>query len=340
MDTFGQTCSGEPVHRIVLRAGAVEAAVITLGSTLQALSLPDRNGALADVTLGYDDLAGYEADTAYFGCTVGRCANRIRDGRFALDGALVQLDRNDGPHHLHGGALGLHRKVWPVVAVDADSLLLETDSADGEGGYPGAVKVSCRWTLSPDRLRITLTAETDRTTLINLTNHTYWNLAGAAGERDVLDQRLTVAAERYTPVDAGLIPTGEIADVAGTPFDFRQARPTREGALRLDHHQIAHAGGLDHNLIIAGEGVSRAARLEDAESGRRLEVWSDAPGLQVYSGNFLDGSVAGKGERLYPKHHGLCLEPQVWPDSPNHADFPSAVLRPGDTYRRVVEYRW
>lgn len=340
MIDFGQTRAGQPVQVFPLRAGDVEATVITLGSTLQVLRLPDRSGALDDVVLGYDDAAGYEADAAYFGCTVGRCANRIRDGRLTLDGGPVRLDRNDGPNHLHGGAHGLHRKVWRAVTADAHSVLLETDSSDGEGGYPGRVTAQCRWTLLPERLRIELTAETDRATLINLTNHTYWNLAGAAGRRGVLDQRLTVPADRYTPVDAGLIPTGEVAPVADTPFDFRMSRPIRDGALQLEHPQIALAGGLDHNLVIAGEGFRRAARLEDAETGRRLEVWSEAPGLQLYSGNYLDGSVAGKGGRSYPRHHGLCLEPQAWPDSPNHPGFPSVVLRPGEAYQRVIEFRW
>ncbi|HEU4617322.1 MAG TPA: aldose epimerase family protein, partial [Gammaproteobacteria bacterium] len=325
----------------------ISARIISYGATLQSLFLPDKTGHLADVVLGYDDLAGYVAKPQYFGATVGRYANRIAGARFMLDGKTYSLAANDGPNALHGGIKGFDKAVWTVAEVKsgaAASVRLTYTSRDGEEGYPGTLKVSVTYSLDDSRtLTTSYEATTDAPTIVNLTNHSIFNLAGVPAARSILDHRLMVNADAYTPVDAALIPTGELRAVAGTPFDFRQ--PTAIGARIRDatDPQIVLGRGYDHNFVLRG-GVTAtpklAARVEDPISGRVVELYTTEPGVQVYTGNFLDGTTAGKAHVVYRQGDGLALEPQKFPDSPNHPAFPSARLDPGQTYRQVSYYRF
>jgi len=344
-EPFGHLPDGRAVERLRLcREGGFEARVITYGATLQALMVPDRHGHCDDVVLGHDGLAGYVGARLFFGATVGRYANRIADGRLRLDGVDIRLAANDGPHTLHGGADGFDRQVWEIAETGEGAepyATLTYVSADGEQGFPGRVEASVTYRLTgPTELAITFLARTDRPTVVNLTNHSYFNLDGAAAGT-ALDHRLMVDADHFLAIDDGAIPLpGPPRPVAGTPFDFRiaQAIGTR---IRNDDPQLRHGHGYDHNFCLGPAGELRlAARLQAPLSGRRLELLTDQPGLQVYSGNYLDGSIAGKSGRLYRQSDAVCLEPQLWPDAPNRADFPSARLAAGETYRHRMLLRF
>lgn len=311
--------------------GGAEVRVMAYGAAVLSIRVPDRHGALGDVVLGYDSLDGYLRDRCFMGGVVGRYANRIRGGRFTLDGREVVLGTNDGPNHLHGGHDGFHRRLWTAERVADDAVRLGLVSPDGDEGYPGRLDVSVTYALSPgNELSVDYRAETDRATAVNLTQHSYFNLAGAG---TVLDHLLTIDADAFTPVDETLIPTGERAPVAGTPFDF--TRPTAIGARLGDAHpQLRHGHGYDHNFVLRdGEGVRQAARLADPLSGRVLDVRTTEPGLQFYSGNFLAGEPRGRGGRAYGPHDALCLETQHFPDAPNRPAFPSTIVRPGEPFR-------
>jgi aldose 1-epimerase len=333
---------GRPVDAFTLTtARGLEARVITYGGVIVSLRTPDRAGRLDDIVLGFDTLDGYLKDSPYFGAIVGRYGNRIAGGRFTLDGVAYQLATNDGQHHLHGGVRGFDKVVWDAESFAGPGgagVALHHTSPEGEEGYPGTLRARVTYTLTDDdALVVDYRATTDRPTHVNLTQHTYFNLAGD-GARDVLDHELTVYASRYTPVDATLIPTGELAPVEGTPFDFRT--PTSVGA-RIDHphDQLRNARGYDHNFVLDrdGDGLTWAATVTEPSTGRTLDVYTTEPGLQFYSGNFLGragaGSVPGKAGRVYGARYGLSLETQHFPDSPNKPHFPSTVLRPGDEYR-------
>jgi aldose 1-epimerase len=339
---FGQAPDGAPVdlYTLVSGKGAV-ARIATYGATVVSLEVPDREGRPGDVVLGFDSLDGYLANgRVYLGCIVGRYANRIREGRFALDGREHQLARNDGENHLHGGVRGFDKVVWTATARGA-GVELAYESRDGEEGYPGNLSVRVAYSLTDENaLAIDYAATTDRPTIVNLTHHGYFNLDGA-GAGDVLGHLLAIDADRFTPVGAGLVPTGELRSVRGTPMDF--TRPTAIGArIGSGDEQLALAGGYDHNLVLnrRGSGPSLAARLSSPGSGRVMEVLTTEPGLQLYSGNFLDGTVSGKGGRVYGHRSAVCLEAQHFPDSPNQPGFPSTVLRPGETYRATTIYRF
>jgi aldose 1-epimerase len=338
---FGVTPDGVPVELYTLASGGLEATIATYGGILVALRAPDRRGILADVTLGFDELAPYLTNEPYFGALIGRYGNRIAGGRFQLDGATYTLARNNGPNHLHGGPRGFHTVVWsaePRAGDGAAALTLRYTSPDGEEGYPGTLAVAVTYTLAGGELRLDYTATTDRATVVNLTNHTYFNLAGAG---DILGHELRLLAGRFLPVDATLIPTGELRPVAGTPMDF--TRPAPIGA-RLDaaDEQLRRAnGGYDHcwALDSGGGALALAAEVFEPASGRTLQVLTTQPGVQFYTGNFLDGRITGKGGRAYAKHAGFCLETQHFPDSPNQPAFPTTVLRPGETYRQTTIFR-
>jgi aldose 1-epimerase len=336
---FGALANGTPVERFLVRAGAIELEVMSYGAIIIGLRTPDRDGRPEDVVLGFDRLEDYVAHSPYFGAVVGRVANRIAFGRFTLDGVQHTLATNDGAHHLHGGTHGFDREVWsptPFEDERAAGVRFSRTSPAGEEGYPGTLEASVEYALGEDgTLAIEYAATTDEATVVNLTQHSYFDLS-AGRAANVGGHKLTIRGVRITPVDAGLIPNGELMEVAQTPFDFR--RPTAIGA-RIDdrHEQLRFAGGYDHNFVLdaspAGGTLALAARVEEPISGRTLEVRTTEPGLQFYSGNFLDGTLRGKGGRVYAHRAGFCLETQHFPDAPNHAHFPSIVLRPGATYR-------
>jgi aldose 1-epimerase len=345
-DLFGTLPDGRAVERVVLRgADGFEARVITFGATLQALITPDANGNCDDIVLGHDDLAGYLTERLFFGAIVGRYANRIANARFALEGVEVQLAANDGPNALHGGPNGFDRKLWVIADIEDGAqpgVTLAYTSPHGEEGYPGRLDVHITYRLTgPSELSLTFTARTDRPTVVNLTNHSFLNLDGAAADRGILDHRLTVLADRFLAIDATAIPLpGPPRTVAGTPFDFRKAMPIGD-RIRQDDQQLRHGKGYDHTFCLDnGRGLKLAARLEAPRSGRILELLTDQPGLQVYSGNHLDGSTAGKRGRLYRQSDAICLEPHIWPDAPNRADFPSPRLAPDAVYRHHTIYRF
>jgi aldose 1-epimerase len=329
------SADGRPVRLVSLTNGrGLALKAMSYGAIVTELHVPDRQGRTADVALGLRDLDAYLAGNPYFGCTAGRCANRVRDGRFTLDGRPHQLTTNNGPHHLHGGARGFDRRVWDVEHADAASVRFGLTSPDGEEGYPGTVRATVTYALTPENeFRVEMTATTDAPTLVNLAHHTYWNLAGH-DRGSVLDHRLQVEADGYTPVDATLIPTGDVAPVEGTPFDFRRPRRIGESIAQV-------SGGYDHNFALRpADGLRLAARLEDPASGRSMEIRTTEPGIQLYTGNFLDGSSKGKGGATYPRHAGLCLETQKFPDAANRPAWTSPVLRPGRTYRHVMVHRF
>lgn len=343
---FGRLADGTPVERVCLSgARGFEASILTYGAGLHALLVPDRDGRLADVVLGEDDIAGYEARRRYFGATIGRYANRIADAAFTLDGRRYRLAANDGTNTLHGGVAGFDRHAWEIAATGAEPfpfVRLARRSPDGEEGYPGHLDVAVTYAVTgTSELSIAFEATTDRPTVVNLTNHAFFNLAGA-GSGDVLGHVLTIAAEHYLPVDAGSIPLGAPAPVAGTPFDFRAPAPI--GArIRENHEQLRRGHGYDHNYCLGRERATSprfAARVEEPVSGRTLELYTDQPGVQFYSGNFLDGALPGKDGSLYRQSDALCLEPQAWPDTPNRPDYPSARLDAGETYRHASIYRF
>jgi len=340
---FDHLPDGTAVEAVTLtNHHGVSARVVAWGAMLQSLVMPDRHGKPADVELAYPDMAGYLAKPQHFGATVGRYANRIAGGVFTLDGHSYALSKNDGPNSLHGGPHGFDAQLWTIASIKSGpsaEVALTRTSPDGEEGYPGTLQVSITYALDErGNLTLTYAATTDKPTVINLTNHSIFNLAGAASGRGVLDEQLTVAADRYTPVDATLIPTGALTPVAGTPFDFRKSQVIGARVRDALDPQIVLGHGYDHNFVLnAGQTPAPhfAARLVDPASGRALELWTTEPGVQVYSGNFLDSTVIGVGHTLYRQGDGLALEPQHFPDSPNHPAFPSTRLDPGQTYRQV-----
>jgi aldose 1-epimerase len=335
---FGKLPDGTAVELFTLtNAHGVEVRAITYGGIIVSLRVPDRNGRLDDVVLGYDSLEGYLRSSPYFGAIVGRYGNRIAGARFVLDGTTYRLAANDGPNHLHGGIRGFDKVVWQAAPFQSDSgvgVTLSYTSPDGEEGYPGRLKASVRYLLTDrDELIVDYDATSDKATPVNLTQHSYFNLVGG-GRRDILDHQLWINADGFTPVDSTLIPTGAIDSVAGTPFDFRT--PTAIGArIGQDQPQLRFGSGYDHNFVLRreGSGLAHAARLVEPTSGRTLDIYTTEPGLQFYSGNFLDGTITGKGGQVYGHRYGLCLETQHYPDSPNHPQFPSTILRPGDEYQ-------
>ncbi len=341
---FGKTPAGESVELFTFtREGAPTVSITNLGGHVVSILAPDRAGRVADVTLGYRDFAGYLGDTSYFGSLVGRYANRIAKGRFTLDGKTHALATNNGPNSLHGGPTGFQKRVWTPKVVsgpDGDALELTYVSKDGEEGYPGTLTAKVVYSLLKDGgLAIDYTATTDAPTVVNLTNHAYFNLAGE-GEGTILGHEMQIEADAYTPVDATLIPTGRLQPVEGTPLDFR--KPVAIGA-RIDatDEQLKAGGGYDHNFVLRGKtGELRlAARVREPKGGRVLEVLTTEPGVQFYSGNFLDGKVVGKSGKPYVRRGAFCLEAQHFPDSPNRPSFPPVVLRPGQTYRQTTVYR-
>jgi aldose 1-epimerase len=345
-DIFGHLPDGTAVERVSLRAAdGFEARIITWGATLQALLVPDRRGAIEDVVLGFDDLAGYTVPRRNYGVTVGRYANRIANAAFDLDGARISLAANEPPNALHGGAENFSRKVWTIAATEGGAtpaVTLALHSPDGDEGFPGALDVRATYRISgPGELTIDYSASPSRPTVVSLTNHSFFNLDGAAAAGDILSHRLSVAADAFLAIDESRIPLPAPPHaVAGTPFDFR--KPHDIGArIRDADEQLRRGRGYDHNFCLdPTDGPRLAARVEAPQSGRVMELFTNQPGLQLYSGNYLDGSVTGKHDRPHRQYDALCLEPQNWPDAPNRPDFPSARLDPGATYRNHTLYRF
>jgi aldose 1-epimerase len=340
---FGKTRAGEPVELFTLtNSKGMQADITTFGGIVVSLKVPDRSGKSADVVLGFDTLDGYLTNPPpYFGALIGRYGNRIAGGRFSLTGTEYKLAQNNGPNHLHGGSRGFDKVVWKARTPDAHSLELTYVSKDGEEGYPGNLTATVTYNLTDNNeLKLDYRATTDKDTVLNLTNHSYFNLAGQ-GEGDVLAHQIMINADRFTPVDSGLIPTGELRSVEGTPFDFRHPKAIGE---RIDapDEQIILGKGYDHNFVLnrSGNGLELAARVTEPKSGRVMEVLTTEPGVQFYTGNFLDGSIRGKGGKVYGRRFGLCLETQHFPDSPNKPNFPSVVLKPGAQYQTTTVYKF
>jgi len=337
---FGKTPDGTPVEIYTLSDGAYEARIATYGGILVSMKTPDRNGKPGDVVLGFDNLDGYVANfngpsDAFFGALIGRYANRIAHGSFTLDGRKYSLPLNNGENSLHGGPHGFNNVVWKAKPI-TNGVELSYLSKDGEAGYPGSLTATVRYTLIKGDLRIEYSATTNQDTVLNLTNHSYFNLAG---QGDILNHQLTLHASRFTPVNAGLIPTGELKPVDGTPFDFR--KPTAVGErINASDDQLHLGHGYDHNWVLDSGGgkLAEAAEVYDPASGRVLKVLTDQPGIQFYSGNFLDGSIHGKNGTPYQLHAALCLETQHFPDSPNHPAFPSTELKPGESYHTTTVF--
>jgi aldose 1-epimerase len=335
---FGRTPDGKAVEVYTLtNARGMQVRAITYGAIIQAIRVPDRSGHPGDVTLGHDSLQGYLTASPYFGAVVGRYANRIARGRFTLEGRTYRLATNNGPNHLHGGLKGYDKVVWRARSfqhADTAGVRFEHTSPDGDEGYPGRVRVAVTYSLvAGNRLVVDYEARSDRPTPVNLSQHTYFNLAGE-GSGDILKHVLTISADRYTPVDTTLIPTGELASVANTPFDFR--KPTPIGSrISQAHPQLKRGKGYDHNFVLSrrASGLFHAARVLNPQSGRTLDISTTEPGLQFYSGNFLDGTITGKMGHVYGHRSGLVLETQHFPDSPNQPTFPSTILRPEEEYR-------
>ena len=346
-ESFGKTTGGEQIELYSLsNKKGMEVSITNFGATVVTLKVPDRAGKAADIVLGYDTLDGYENGTSYFGATVGRYGNRIASGKFSIDGKTYTLPKNNGENTLHGGIVGFNKKVWKAREIASklgESLEMSYLSADGEEGFPGNLSAKVVFTLSADRneLRIDYTATTDKDTVLNLTNHSYFNLTGE-GNGDILDHVMTLHAKQFTPVDKGLIPTGELKNVAGTPMDFNSATAIGKRINESDE-QLVFGKGYDHNWVLAraggGNGLSIAAEAYDPKSGRRLEVLTTEPGVQFYSGNFLDGAK-GKGNKPYPQRAAFCLETQHFPDSPNHANFPSTLLKPNAVFHSQTVFRF
>jgi len=342
---FGVTPGGDSVDLFTLtNPHGMEVRVMTYGGIIVSIKVPDRTGAFDDVVLGYDSLGGYLRSSPYFGAIVGRYGNRIAHGTFTIDGESYHLDTNNGPNALHGGVKGFDKVVCRAESIKHDStvgVLLTHTSPDGDQGYPGTVQARVSYALTPDnKLIVSYHATTDKATPINLTQHSYFNLAGA-GKGDILGHVMMINADRYTPVDSTLIPTGELAPVAGTPFDFRT--PTAIGArIGQADQQLKNGGGYDHNFVLNrnGDTLSLAARVLEPTTGRVLTVTTTQPGVQFYTGNFLDGTITGKGGHVYQRRYGFCLETQHFPDSPNHPTFPTTILRPGQEYQSQTVFRF
>ena len=336
---YGYLADGRPVDIYTLtNAKGMRVRLINYGATTVSIEAPDKDGKVSDVTLGYETLEGWLTSTSYFGATVGRYANRIAEGKFTLDGQTYTLATNNGENHLHGGIQGFNKVLWNAETVrtaDAVGVKFTYLSKDGEEGYPGNLRVTALYTLTDDNeFKVEFSATTDKPTVVNLAHHTYWNLAGPAAG-DVLGHELMLCADHYTPVDAGLIPTGEIRPVKGTPMDFTTPKPIGRDIAQVE-------GGYDHNYVLRDyeKGVRLAARVSEPTTGRVMEIYTDQPGVQFYSGNFLDGTVKGKGDVAYQKHYGFCLETQHYPDSPNKPDFPTVVLKPGETYKHIMIHKF
>ena len=343
-DTLGETAGGEAVERFTLtNANGAILRLISLGATISELHVRGRDGAMEDVVLGYDEVADYEANLPYVGCVIGRVANRIAAGRFELDGTVYALARNFGANHIHGGNVGFHQRIWhgqTAAGVDPAVRFAYT-SPDGEEGYPGRLEVAVTYTLTAaDGVRIDYEAATDRATPVNLTNHAYFNLAGA-GSGTILDHELMIAADHYTPIDGGGIPTGEIKAVKDTVMDFTKAMKIGSRIAKLPPSD-GNPGGYDHNYCLNSKdnSLALAATLYDSGSGRLLEILTTEPGIQLYTGNYLDGSNVGKGGKKYEKHHGICLETQHFPDSINQPNFPPVLLKPGEVYTHETVHRF
>jgi aldose 1-epimerase len=340
---FGKMPDGTPVEIFTLtNEHGLEARICTYGGAVVSLKTPDRTGQMADIVQGFDSLAGYlNPAEPYFGALIGRYGNRIGHAKFTLDGKVYNLPANDGANTLHGGTKGFDKVVWTGRQLPDGGIELTYISKDGDQGFPGTLKAVVTYHLTAaNELKIEYTATTDKDTVVNLTNHSYWNLKGA-GNGTILDHVLTLHASRFTPVDAGLIPTGELKPVAGTPFDF--TKPTAVGArIEQADEQLKLGKGYDHNFILdaTGAGLKPAARVEESTTGRVMEVETTEPAVQFYTGNFLDGKVGGKGGKNYPFRAALCLETQHYPDSPNHPAFPTTELKPGQTYKTTTVYRF
>lgn len=334
-ETFGLSHSGIPVAIYTLSDEVIRVRVMTMGGTIVSIEAPDREGHMDDVCLGFDSPQDYEKQTCFIGATVGRYANRIGGARFSLGGREYPLYPNDGENHLHGGPGGFHTKIWEDC-VDGDSLVLSYVSPDMEEGYPGNLSVSVRYTLKEGTLTLSYRAKSDKDTVVNFTNHAYFNLAGQKADT-ILNQHIRINADRFTRVKTGAIPTGELPAVAGTPFDLRQF--TKIGAhIGDDDADLRVTGGYDHNFVLNGSGFREAARAYDPQSGRMLTVKTDLPGVQFYAGNNLDGSLTGKNGVRYIPHSGFCLETQFFPDTPNQPAFPSCILRAGDEFFTKTSY--
>ena len=340
--SFGKTRTGEALDLYTIsNAKGMEASITNYGATLVSLKTSDRAGKFADVVLGFDTVEGYFGDHPYFGATVGRYGNRIAKGRFKLNGKEYKLATNNGPNHLHGGVKGFSRVVWQAEQAGTSGVKLIYVSKDGEEGYPGTLTATVEYTLTDaGELKISYAATTDKDTILNLTNHSYFNLAGE-GSGDILGHSMQIHADRFTPVDATLIPTGELKAVGGTPFDFRQPHAIGEKIASSDE-QIKIGGGYDHNFALNGAtGTLRiAAHVTEPKTGRTMEVSTSEPGVQFYTGNFLDGSIRGKGGKPYKHRFGFCLETQHFPDSPNHPNFPSVVLKSGQKFQSTTVYKF
>lgn len=347
-ETFGKTAAGEAIDIYTLsNKKGMQVTITNFGATVVTLLVPDRGGKAADVVLGFDTLAGYESGKGYFGATIGRYGNRIGGGTFSLDGKTYTLAKNNGNNALHGGIVGFNKKVWKareIAAKDGESLEMSYLSVDGEEGYPGNLSVKVIFTLPAERneLRIDYTASTDKDTVLNLTNHSYFNLAGE-GSGDILDHVVTLHAKEFTPVDGTLIPTGELRAVAGTPMDFTSATAIGK-RINENYEQLVFGKGYDHNWVISRTGAANslasAAEAYDPKSGRKLEVLTTEPGVQFYTGNFLDGSAKGKGGKAYQQRSAFCLETQHFPDSPNHANFPTTRLKANAAFHSETVFRF
>ena len=339
---FGKLENGEEVYMYTLKnKNGMKAEITNYGATVVSLLAPDKNGKMEDVILGYDSLKSYENGTSYFGAIVGRYGNRISKGKFSLEGKDYQLTINNGENHLHGGTVGFNKLLWKTDSFDENSVKMTLVSPDGDQGYPGKVTLTVTYTLTDNNeLKIEYSGTTDKPTILNPTNHCYFNLTGNP-ENTILSHELKINAEKFTPVDEGLITTGELADVNGTPMDFRTPVPIGKN-INNDFQQLNFGKGYDHNWVINNYNgnVREAAIVYDPSSGRVLEVLTDQPGIQFYSGNFLDGSEIGKGGIHYKHRTGFCLEAQHYPDSPNKKNFPSVELKPGETYTQTTIYRF
>lgn len=342
---FDKLADGSEVYSYTLKnANGMEVKIINYGATVVSLTAPDKNGKFADVVLGCDNVKAYADATTYFGAIVGRYGNRIGKGKFTLDGKEYKLATNNGENHLHGGIVGFNKVLWTGEAIDnptSPAVKFTYVSKDGEEGYPGTVTLSVTYTLTANNeLRLEYEGTTDKTTVLNPTHHSYFNLSGDFN-KTILDNEVMIDADKTTPVDKGLIPTGKLVDVANTPMDFRTPKAVGKD-VEADFEQLKFAGGFDHNWVLNKhqEAVPRIATVYEPTSGRFMEVFSDQPGVQFYCGNFLDGTVKGKNGIMYQKRTGLCLEAQKFPDSPNKPQFPSSTLKPGETYKQTTIYKF
>ena len=336
--SFGHAASGEEVFAISLDNGLISCEIISFGAVLRSLRVPDRNGKSLDVVLGYDTLAEYETNDGYLGAVVGRCANRIAKGRFALNGEEYRLAVNNGPNHLHGGLIGFSHRVWNVEMLESSLVKLSLESFDGEEAYPGNMKVSVTYSLEANALKIKYEAISDADTICNLTNHSYFNLAGH-GSGDVLEQEVKLYADFYTPTDADSIPTGELANVAFTPMDLREFTPIGKN-IESDFIQLVQGKGYDHNYVLAGDSsaLKLAAEAGCRESGILMQLLTTMPGVQFYTANYIEDGRVGKDGKSYGPRHGFCFETQFYPDSPNKPEFPTVLLKAGEKYEHSAVF--